>query len=97
VTVLALTAESVTAKTAFAVPVFPSVTVAFPIATVGKASSFVIVPVAMPLPDTTPCTGFVRLTVNFSFGSTAVSPVTGTAICLTVWPGRKVRVPDVAA
>src|SRR5581483_9867742 len=84
-------------KTAFTVPAFPSVTVALPIVRVGRASSFVIVPVPIPVPETVALTRFVKLTVKVSFGSTVVSPVTATTICLAVWPGEKVSVPDVAA
>jgi hypothetical protein len=97
VTVAALGAESETAKTAFTVPEFPSVAVALAIEIVGGESSFVIVPVPIPVLAMLAFDGLVRLTVKISFASTVASPVTGTRICLAVWPGVKVSVPDVTA
>ena len=95
VTALPLADESVTLKTAFVVPVFPSVTVTSLIESVGAPSSSVIVP--------TPCAseivalpGLVRLRKNVSLFSSIRSPLTSTVTCFVVWPAVKVSVPFVA-
>jgi hypothetical protein len=59
------------------------------------ASSFRIVPTPCASATVAPF-GAERLTVNVSSGSTSKSPSTGTVKVFDVWPGLKVRVPDVA-
>ena len=86
-----------TANVKVVVPELPSFAVALPIVTVGRASSLVIVPVPMPVPAMVAFDGLVRLTVKVSVVSTVVSPLTETTICLAVWPGLKVTVPEAAA
>jgi hypothetical protein len=95
VTALPLAFESVTVKTAFVVPVWPSVTATSLIERVGMPSSSVIVPipcasaiVALP--------GLVRLRKNVSFASSIVSPLTRTVTVRVVWPAVKVTDPFVA-
>jgi hypothetical protein len=97
VTVLALTAERVTLKAKVVVPELPSLAVTLAIATVGSASSLVIVPVPTPVPETVALVGFESATVKVSLGSIVVSPTTATTTCFAVWPGAKVRVPVAAA
>ena len=82
-------------KTAAVVPELPSVTVTSPIESVTGMSSFVMVAVAVaratPAPEAE-----LRVKVKVSLLSMAVSPRTGTATVLLVWPAVKVRVPEVA-
>src|SRR5512135_2557798 len=59
---------------------------------VGATSSFVIVPVPCARDNVAP-TGLLSVTVNVSFDSTTVSPLTATEIVFDVWPGANVRLP----
>ncbi len=74
----------------------PSVTVASVIASVGVASSSVIVPTpwgsAIVAFDP-----FERLTAKVSFTSSSVSPLTSTVTCFVVSPAAKFSVPLPAA
>ena len=79
------------------VPLLPSVTVASATDTVGgvmttAASSLVMVPIAVPSAMVSP-DGADNVTVNVSFGSTVVSPMTPTCTVWVVTPAPKVMVP----
>ena len=80
------------------VPEFPSFAVAFPIVSVGSASSFVIVPVPTPVPAMVAFVGFDRFDrerlVRLDRRCRR-SPAT--TICFAVCPGVKVSVPELAA
>ena len=78
-------------------PLSPSVTVASPTESAGTPSSSTIV--AVPRPAEVGMAAFVapdRLTVKVSSLSSAVSPVTGTAMVAICCPGLNVSVPAVA-
>src|SRR5262249_7824250 len=73
----------------------PSFTLTLLIDRVLAASSLVIVPVPVAVAIVA-LVGADRVTVNVSFGSNVVSPLTLTVMVLDVCPGVKVSVPLVA-
>ena len=92
-TVAALGFESVTVKIAFAVPALPSTTRTSSIDIRGTGSSFRIVP--WPCASAiTPKSGFERSTTKVSFGSSFVSPTTGTSTSCVVVPGGNEARPE---
>ena len=73
-----LTAESVTVKVSFDVPLLPSAWLTLLMLSVGVASLSLIVPVAVAVPMV-PTDTLESVTVNVSLFSSSVSPTTGTA------------------
>jgi hypothetical protein len=59
---------------------------------VGATSSLMIVPVPSAVPMVA-LKALLRWTVNASFGSMVLSPITLTVICFDVSAGKKVNVP----
>ena len=90
-----LAALSDTVNTRSAEPLFPSVTLAEAMDTVGGSSSSVMVPVAEAV-ETVAFTGFERVTVRVSSGSSPASVVTGTEMVSVVSFAAKVSVPETA-
>ena len=85
----------VTVKTYEVVPELPSLCDTLSIVKTGAPSSFTIVPVPSAVPIVA-LTGADRCTVNVSFGSNFVSPLTNTVTCLVVSVAKKFRVPLLA-
>ena len=85
----------VTVKTKAVVPLLPSFCVTLSIDKTGAVSSFTTVPVPSAVPIVA-LTGADRCTVNVSFPSNLVSPLTNTVICVVVSVAEKFRVPLLA-
>ena len=83
-------------KTAFVVPLLPSVTVTSSIESAGAASSLRMVPAPEASARLAPLAP-ERLTRKPSSGSATASPTTATVTVFVVSPGAKVRLPEAAA
>ena len=59
-------------------------------------SSLTMVPRPWPSPMGGPPVGLLRFTKYVSLASNLVSPLTVTEMGIEIWPGAKVKVPDVA-